>query len=237
MAQKSVALAPEAPTRSARGVEPIYERIKTMAMTFAIRPGERVNEVELAKALNVSRTPLREALNRLMVEGFLTRARNRGFSGRPLDAKQVFDLYELRKVLEISTVRLACERATDEELIELENFVKASIDRRDQENASGLLALDEQFHERVAVLSRNHEIVRSLQAINARIQYVRWLDMQKRQTQQEHMRIVKALKTRDAAKAAALVEGHISRRLDQIVDVIREGYAEIYMRDQPRPPL
>jgi DNA-binding GntR family transcriptional regulator len=68
--------------RPARGPEQIYERIKGMAITFAIRPGQRVNEVELSKALNVSRTPLREALNRLMVEGFLTRAPNKGFSGR-----------------------------------------------------------------------------------------------------------------------------------------------------------
>lgn len=236
MTRKSISIAPETAVRPARGAEQIYERTKTMAMTFAIRPGERVNEVELAKALNVSRTPLREALNRLMVEGFLTRARNKGFIGRPLDAKQVFDLYELRKVLEVSTVRIACERATDEELAELENFVKTSIDRREHENPASLLALDEQFHEHVATLTRNHEMVRSLQAINARIQYVRWLDMQKRHTQQEHLRIVEALKARDAATAADLVEQHISRRLDQIVEVIRVGFAEIYMRDQPRPP-
>ena len=126
-----------------------------MAMTFAIRPGERVNEVELARSLNVSRTPLREALNRLMVEGFLTRAPNRGFIGRPLDAKQVFDLYELRRALEAGIVVIACERATDEELAELERFVKASKDRPEDANASSLLALDEQFHERVAQLTRN----------------------------------------------------------------------------------
>jgi DNA-binding GntR family transcriptional regulator len=233
--RKAVGQAPETVSRSAQGTEFIYERIKTMAMTFEIRPGERVNEVELARALNVSRTPLREALNRLMVEGFLTRARNKGFSGRPLDAKQVFDLYELRTALESSTARLACERASDDELIELEHFVRASIGRRDNESASGMLALDEQFHERLATLTRNHEMVRSLQAINARIQYVRWLDMQQRQTQEDHLRIVAALRARDAVAATTLVEGHISRRLDQIVDVIRLGFAEIYMRDQPRP--
>src|SRR5688572_5170549 len=92
-------------TRLARGAEDIYDRIKSMAVTFAIRPDARVNEVELSKALNVSRTPLREALNRLLVEGFLTRAPNRGFIGRSLDARQIYDLYELRRVLETSIVR------------------------------------------------------------------------------------------------------------------------------------
>lgn len=219
-------------TRPARGAEEIYERLKSMAITFVIRPGQRVNEVELSKALKVSRTPLREALNRLMVEGFLTRAPNKGFTGRLLDAKQIFDLYELRRALEASIVRIACERATDEELVELERFVKGSIDRREKSNAASLLALDEEFHERVSRLTRNHEMTHLLKAINARIHYVRWLDMQKRHTQRDHLRIVRALKARDAGKAAGLVDGHISRRLDQIVDVIRMGFAEIYMRDQ-----
>ena len=219
-------------TRPARGAEETYERLKSMAITFVIRPGQRVNEVELSRALKVSRTPLREALNRLMVEGFLTRAPNKGFTGRLLDAKQIFDLYELRRALEASMVRIACERATDEELAELERFVKGSIDRREKTNAASLLALDEEFHERVSRLTRNHEMAHLLKAINARIHYVRWLDMQKHHTQQDHLRIVRALKARDAVKAAGLVDGHISRRLDQIVDVIRMGFAEIYMRDQ-----
>ena len=222
-------------TRAADSAEQIYERVKTMAMTFEISPGERVNEVEIAKSLSVSRTPLREALNRLMVEGFLTRAPNRGFIGRPLDAKQVFDLYELRRALESSIVAIACERATDEELAELERFVKASKDRPEDANASSLLALDEQFHERVAQLTRNGEMLRALKSINARIHYFRWIDMQngrRRYTQQEHLRIVKALKARDADTARELVTGHISRRLDRIVEVIRMGFAEIYMRNQ-----
>ncbi|MCC6535859.1 MAG: GntR family transcriptional regulator [Burkholderiales bacterium] len=239
MTRRAASLAREPTSRAADSAEQIYERIKTLAMTFAIRPGERVNEVEVARSLNVSRTPLREALNRLLVEGFLTRAPNRGFIGRPLDAKQVFDLYELRRVLEASIVAIACERSTDEELGELERFVKASTDRPEDANASSLLALDEQFHERVARLTRNEEMLRAVRSINARIHYFRWIDMQngrRRQTQQEHLRIVKALMARDAPAAARLIEGHIARRLDRIVDVIRMGFAEIYMREKVPAP-
>jgi DNA-binding GntR family transcriptional regulator len=220
---------------AADSAEQIYQRVKSMAMTFEIRPGERVNEVEIAKSLNVSRTPLREALNRLFVEGFLTRAPNRGFSGRSLDAKQVFDLYELRRALEKSIVAIACERATDEELLELERFVKASKDRPEDTNASALLALDEEFHERIAQLTRNEEMARALKSINARIHYFRWIDMQngrRRHTQQEHLQIARALRKRDARACTALMEGHISGRLDRIVEVIRVGFAEIYMRDR-----
>jgi DNA-binding GntR family transcriptional regulator len=235
MGRKASAAEREPVTRSADSAEQIYERVKTMAMTFEIRPGERVNEVEIAKSLNVSRTPLREALNRLFVEGFLTRAPNRGFIGRPLDAKQVFDLYELRRALEVSIVAIACERATDDELIELGRFVKSSRDRPEDTNASSLLALDEQFHERITRLTRNEEMLRTIKAINARIHYFRWIDMQngrRRYTQQEHLRIAKALKQRNVAAVRRLMDMHISRRLDRIVEVIRMGFAEIYMRGQ-----
>ena len=238
MTRKAAPAVHEPVPRSADSAAHIYEYLKTMAMTFAIRPGERVNEVEVAKSLNVSRTPLREALNRLMVEGFLTRAPNRGFIGRPLDAKQVFDLYELRRALEASIVAIACERATDEELGELERFVKSSKDKPEDANASSLLALDEQFHERIARLTRNEEMVRAVMSINARIHYFRWIDMQngrRRYTQQEHLRIVKALKERDVPTATQLTVNHISGRLDRIVEVIRMGFAEIYMRDRSPP--
>jgi DNA-binding GntR family transcriptional regulator len=233
--RRTASAAREPAPRAADSAEQIYEHVKTMAMTFEIRPGQRVNEVEIAKSLNVSRTPLREALNRLMVEGFLTRAPNRGFIGRPLDPKQVFDLYELRRALEASIVGIACERASAEELLELERFVKTSKDRPEDTNASSLLALDEQFHERLARLTRNEEMLRAVKSINARIHYFRWIDMQngrRRYTQQEHLRIVKALKARDADAARELVQGHISGRLDRIVEVVRMGFAEIYMRHQ-----
>src|SRR4051812_29017792 len=67
--------APAEPLRSARTLssDDIYDRVKEMAARFEFRPNERINEIELSRSLSVSRTPLREVLNRLMVEGFLTR--------------------------------------------------------------------------------------------------------------------------------------------------------------------
>jgi DNA-binding GntR family transcriptional regulator len=203
-----------------------------MAITYRFRPGERINEVDLARQLNVSRTPLREALNRLATEGFLTATPNRGFFARPLDTKVVFDLYEFRRCLEVASARLACERATDVQLDELEAFVRASRDEKEDAQAIKLLRLDEEFHERVANLTGNEEILRSLRSINARIHFIRWIDMQngrRTHTQAEHLRIVRALKARNAEEASGLMQDHISRRLDQIVEVIRAGFAEIYM--------
>ncbi len=216
--------------RKSRSSDSVYERVKSMAITYGIRPGERINEVELARRLNVSRTPLREALNRLVTEGFLTTQLNKGFFARRLDAEDLFNLYEYRSAIETAVVTLACERATMAELDALEKFVRASKDVKDDLLATNLLKLDEEFHTRLARTAHNEEFVRALQGVNARIHFVRWIDMQSRRryTQNEHLQIVEALRKRDVACAVRLVREHIGRRRDQIADVIRAGYAEIY---------
>lgn len=225
-------------SRTSEGQAELYNTVKAMAVRFDFKPGERINEVELARRLNVSRTPLREVLNQLMVEGFLTRAVNRGFIARLLDAKQIHSLYEYRAVLESGIVRAACERASDAELAELRAFVECSRDVPEDSEATRLLELDEAFHLMLARYSRNEEFVRALESVNARIHFVRWIDMQqgrRAHTQAEHMRIVQALERRDIEALPAMMGAHIGRRLDQITDVIRTGFSNIYMRDQADP--
>ena len=221
--------------RTAAGMNDLYDTVKAMAVRFDFKPGERLNELDLARQLGVSRTPLREVLNQLMVEGFLTRAVNRGFIARPLDAQQVHALYEYRAVLEAGIARIACDRATDDELQTLREFVERSRDQPEDADAARLLSLDEAFHLRLARLTRNEEFVRSLEGVNARIHFVRWIDMQqgrRAHTQGEHLRIVDALQRRDQDGLAELTSLHIGRRLDQIVEVIRTGFSTIYMRAQ-----
>lgn len=212
--------------------EALYEKLKALAVTYGLRPGERINEVALARQFNVSRTPLREALNRLMVEGFLVRTVNKGFVRRALDPKEIYNLYELRRIMETAVVHLACSRASDEAIADLLQFVDLSKDESDEDSkALRFLKLDEEFHERLAALTGNAEIVAALQNLNSRIHFVRWIDMQRRRqsTQNEHRAVVLALQQRDAEKAEQLLSAHISRRLDQIVEVVKAGFVEIYL--------
>ncbi|ARP97632.1 GntR family transcriptional regulator [Bordetella genomosp. 13] len=211
---------------------PVYERIKAMAATFRLRPGERVNEVELARQLGVSRTPVREALNRIAAEGFLVATPNRGYSARPLDAKQILDLYEYRATVELGLVRLVCARATDEQLRELADFTEQNRDTPDtDEQALHALERDEAFHERLARLAGNDEFLRSVRSINERIRFARWLDLKSRRfaTRNDHPAIVQALQARDLAQVEALMRAHIDHHLDHVIELIRAGYAEIYM--------
>ena len=207
-----------------------YLRVRELAMTYALKPAERINESDLARRLDVSRTPLREALNRLASEGLLTVA-GRGFSAPPLDVKEVFDLYETRVALETSTVRLAAERITPEALAELRDHLAGSSRVRETEPLETLLRLDEGFHERLAMASGNGELERLVKALNRRIHFVRWIDMEGRRdgTQADHRAILEAVAAGDGDAAVAVIGPHIERRLDQIVDVIKEGHARLGM--------
>jgi DNA-binding GntR family transcriptional regulator len=223
-------------------VEAVYRQLKAMAVDFSLRPGERLNEGALARDLGTSRTPLREALNRLAAEGLVTFQPGRGFCCRSLDAETVFDLYELRAVLECAAVGLACARAPDAGLAGLETVLAAQADTSGR-TVREVTAGDEAFHLAIAGLSGNAELVRQLQGINERIRYIRWIDMQSRvrTTKGEHRTILVALRRRDAPAAVAAMQGHIAKRMDQVVAAVREGYSSIYVPghavlfDQPLP--
>lgn len=207
-----------------------------MAVGFELRPGMRLNEVEIARQLGVSRTPLREALNRLTTEGFLRFASGKGFFCRELDAQEVFDLYELRKVVEVASVRLAVERAASEDIASLLAFLKETGPESGERSTVELVRLDEMFHERLMAMSRNAEMLRTLRNVNARIRFVRWIDMDRANrphTQAEHRRIALGLQARDLATCESVLEKHIDRRLDQIISAIKEGFAKIYMASAP----
>jgi DNA-binding GntR family transcriptional regulator len=212
-------------------VDRIHRELRNMAITFRFLPGERLNEAILAKELGVSRTPLREALNRLSAEGFLTFSVNQGFFRKPLDVKEIFDLYEFRQQMEMAAVRLAVERATDEQLLELERFAQQSAEDNANRTSDELISLDEEFHERLITLTGNIEIRNSLRNVTDRIHYVRWMDMNGRrsETQTQHKEIVRALRARDTEKSMRLLGEHIGHRLDQIVDKVERCYGRIYV--------
>jgi len=212
-------------------VDNIHLELRNMAITFRFLPGERLNEAILAKELGVSRTPLREALNRLMAEGFLTFSVNQGFFRKPLDVKEIFDLYEFRQQMEMAAVRLAVERATDEQLIELERFAQASAEENVSRTLDEVISLDEEFHERIITLTGNTEMRSSLRNVNERIHYVRWIDMtgHRPETQMQHSAIVRSLRERNTEEGMRLMGEHIGHRLDQIIDKVARSYGRIYM--------
>ncbi|WP_225032600.1 GntR family transcriptional regulator [Paraburkholderia sp. XV] len=221
-----------APKRAGLTVNDLYEQLKQIAVLYTIRPGERVNELELAERFNVSRTPLREALNRLVAENLLSFVPNRGFYVRQLDRQDVFDLYELRRSIEAAAIVLAADRADDKDIKALRKFWKDVLKIKGKVPADELVAKDEEFHVRLVALSGNNEMVRSLYSINARIHFVRWVDLQERghDAFAEHLDILDAIEARDSARCRELVETHITWRMEEITKVVEAGVIRLFAR-------
>ena len=209
-----------------------YAQLKAMLMAYSFKPGERINEVELAARIGVSRTPVREAMNQLRAESLLRFAPGKGYFCRDLDAQETFDLYELRKAVETAAVRLAVQRARDEEIDALEVFLGRTGPDADGLTPQQQVELDEAFHVSLLGMSGNAEMLRVLANINDRIRFVRLIDIGKtdrRETQREHLEAVRALRARDADACVALLEDHIDRRLEQITADLKLGFVRIYM--------
>jgi DNA-binding GntR family transcriptional regulator len=221
-------------------VEQVYDKLKLMSVGYTFKPGERLNEGVLARSLGVSRTPLREALTRLYSEGLLLFTPGKGFFCRNLDVQEVFSLYEMRKVIEVEALRLSLDRAKDEDIDALLAFLDSTGPEPGGRSVDELVALDETFHERLMQMSGNAEMLRVLANINARIRFVRWIDMERcdrRLSQKDHRDILVGLRARDPGLCIPILSRHIDRRLDQISSALKEGYAQIYMNASAAPVM
>src|SRR5262249_41763940 len=135
-----------------------YRVLREKAVCFQFKPGERLNEVEVARDLGMSRAPVREAMNRLVTEGLLTVVPNQGFYCRKLSASEITGLYSVRADLEVGGIHEAgaAERAAVEAVGHYWQEVVAQADTLPIE---ALVARDEEFHLKLAGLGGNLERV------------------------------------------------------------------------------
>ncbi|CAG8998788.1 MAG: HTH-type transcriptional repressor RspR [Candidatus Celerinatantimonas neptuna] len=223
-------------TRSADSVEKVYESLKALAVDYQFKPGKRINEVELANRFGVSRTPIREALNRLAQDGFMYFVPNRGFYMRDITPKGVHELYELRAVIEQAAFRLVCTRASDEEIEAAiaiwENSCRQMPDPDAIQDWSQIAQADELFHMAIAKISKNSRLYETLDSLNALSRFFRRIDLQtpsrRRNAYHEHEQIIDALRRRDVQTISQLVENHVSLSAKLAVSVTKEGLAHIF---------
>lgn len=219
--------------RAADSAERAYRAIRQLLVEFKIRPEERINEVQLAQQLELSRTPVREALNRLASEGFVVVVPNKGYFFRSLEIDDLVDLFETRSIIETGAFALACERADKEGIARLRAFWEDARRRYANNDPDEILDLDEGFHVRLAELSNNPEIVRQLTTINARIRFVRRVQIEnvpaRRGMAADHSKMVQALIDRDAAMGAAILKAHISLTLSEAQAILKEALLKIYV--------
>jgi len=216
-------------------VKKAYDSIKSSIIEFRLMPGSRINEVELAAELGMSRAPVREALNRLVESGFVTFDPGKGFFCRRFTLADFSDLYEVRYDLETAAVRKACEKHSDPSVSELVQFWHGVASRQHSMSIDDLIASDEDFHLRIAHIAGNAERTKLLQNIYERIRFIRkiHIESEPRRTDfvSEHVRLALAISKGAVAEAQDIIALHLGANTRELSDDIREGLARIYAED------
>jgi DNA-binding GntR family transcriptional regulator len=202
-----------------------YAALKQDILDYRLAPGDRFTETEIAERLEVSRTPVREALFRLEREGYLQVRHRNGWQVKPIDFDMLDHFYDMRIVLEtiaaerICAQRLAPEQVADHPLHELARIWLVEENAR-ATDADTVAELDERFHTALVALTGNPEMARVHQGATERIRIVRRLDftepLRVRKTYEEHGAIVAALLRQDATAAVALLRGHIEASQSEV---------------------
>jgi len=191
----------------------IYERLSLRILRLEFPPGERLTEEGLCAEFEVSRSPVREALNMLVERGLVRKNPRQGYTVRDLDLKEIRDAYEVRLVLELEVATRLCRTGIDPAL--LDRLEAQWTDLRDGLGHLSAHAAeeDERFHRELAEATGNQVLVRALVAIESLIHFVRFSDITNHErldrTCADHLEILSALRRRDLRSAVVALTRNI----------------------------
>jgi DNA-binding GntR family transcriptional regulator len=208
----------------------VAARLRTLLIEGRVAPGAKLNERVLAEQLRVSRTPLREAIKLLAVEGLVDLLPNRGAVAVKLTEADIVNSFEVLAGLESLSGRFAAQRISEGELAELRALhyeMLAAYARRDLSNYYRLNAM---IHTGINAAARNPVLSATYARINARVQSLRFRTNQNeakwKRAVAQHEQMIEALDARDADALGRVLVEHLHGKLDTVLALLRAG--EIY---------
>ncbi len=193
--------------------ELVCEHIREAIINGTFAPGERLMEIQMADEMGVSRTPVREAIRKLEMEGFVVMIPRRGTYVSNMSIKDINDVYEIRISLDTLAAGLAAERISDEELEELQRLlvkVGAAIEKNDM---AKVVEADIEFHDVLYKASRNERLRNIINNLREQITVIRGVSMRYpgrlKDTQDEHRRLVESISARNVEKSQEMARIHL----------------------------
>jgi DNA-binding GntR family transcriptional regulator len=199
------------PERPKNLTDRIYVQLKDDIFNFRLIPGDYFSENEIADRVSASRTPVREALTRLLRDGFVEVRSRSGWQVKPFDFDHFEQLYDLRIILEEAAVKRLCEM----DALDFPELKRQWLIKPEKRLAEGpaVAMLDEQFHKQFVEAAGNPEMARVHHDITERLRIIRRLDFTKPErveaTYDEHARILNAILRHRLPEATALLAAHI----------------------------
>ncbi len=199
----------------------VVDHLRTFIVEGSLAPGMKLNERELCERLGISRTPLREALKVLAVEGLVDLLPNRGASVSQIGEVEIREMFELLSGLEAFSGELACERITALEIAEIKALHYEMLACRAQNDLSGYYVRNQAIHDRINEAARNTALRQVYVTMNRRLQALRFRsNFQSSKWDSaihDHEDMILALEARDGRKLAAILRAHLLAKRDAVL--------------------
>ncbi|HEY0276054.1 MAG TPA: GntR family transcriptional regulator [Paenirhodobacter sp.] len=202
----------EKPAKSPSLTEQVYDQLRHEILRCHLKPGTDLSEAELAARFDVSKTPVREALAALRLDGLIRTFPRRGYQVAPITLGDINELFDVRTIVEAGTAELAARRISDEDLAALSQLAKVSYDRGSDKTLDYFINANRDFHLAIARASGNGRLVSLLERQIDELERFFYLGATLRdvntETNKEHNEIVRVLASRDPEASRAILIKH-----------------------------
>lgn len=200
----------------------VFNKIREDILSGKYKQNVELKETAIGNELGVSRTPVREALRQLELEGLVTIIPNKGAYVNGITEKDIHDIYIIRSYLEGLSAKWACDHITKEQIDDLEEIVYLSEFHAKKEHHEQILTLDNKFHQLIYEASNSKILYNLLTDFHHYVERVRKITLAQEsramKSNKEHTAILEAIKQRDGDKAEMLAHEHIMNTIQNISD-------------------
>lgn len=204
----------------------VFAAMREAILSGKLKPGERLMEVQLAEEMGVSRTPVREAIRKLELEGLVVMVPRKGAYVAGLTLKDVAEVFEIRSSLEGLAAALAADRITDEEVEALDNILKEISEAVAKGDIDKVIKKDGEFHQILFSASRNSRLAQMINNLKEQIDRFRVQSFSNpvrlKSVLSEHKEILDAIKQGDIENAEKLAKEHIYKVEYNVMNILRK---------------
>lgn len=201
----------------------VFETLKEAILTGKLEPKERLMEIKLADQLGVSRTPVREAIRKLELEGLVIMEPRKGAYVSDISFKDIIDTLEVREALETFAVKLAIEKNTVDDISEIETLNKSFKEAYQNKDIEKMVEFDTKIHSAILNLSDNSKLISFMEELNEIMQRFRLIFFNEtynpERIDEEHQEVMKALKNKDVERAQKAMRQHLCTLREDIKKV------------------
>ncbi|MDD2979857.1 MAG: GntR family transcriptional regulator [Hespellia sp.] len=204
----------------------VFNTLRQAILRGELKPGERLMEIQLANKLGVSRTPIREAIRKLELEGLVLMIPRKGAEVAEITEKSLRDVLEVRKALEELAVQLACDKITEEEIENLKQAAKDFKATLGSADITKVAEADVAFHDVIYNATDNQRLIQLLnnlreQMYRFRVEYLKREDFHP-QLLSEHEDIIEQISSGQKKEASETVCQHIDNQVEAVMGIIRK---------------